>query len=278
MARRRQTLFDDLITLAGKLPWWLAVVLAVAAHVGLRAVATSEVAVAAQPGGLDGFVGRNPVRALAWAGQYAVPLVFLLAAAMSAWGRHARRGRQAREAAGTDAAALNAIPWQQFTARVGEAFRRRGYSVREAGGGGADGDVDLVMKKDGETYLVQCRHWRAPRVGVAIVRELHGVMAAQGASGGFVVTSGVFTDEAVAFARGRHIELMAGPALHALIAGVKAPVKYFRDPLSVLTMGAPYCPECQFRMVRRKLKRGEHAGREFWRCARYPECRGTRPL
>lgn len=170
------------------------------------------------------------------------------------------------------------MTWKHFAARVGEAFRRRGYSVREAVGGGADGDVDLVMKKGGETYLVLCRQWRATRVGVTIVRELHGAMAAQGASGGYVVTSGVFTDEAAAFARGRNIELLAGPALHALIAGVKAPVKYFRDPLSVLTMGAPYCPECQFRMVRRKVKRGEHAGREFWSCARYPECRGTRPL
>jgi len=49
------------------------------------------------------------------------------------------------------------------------------------------------------------------------VRELYGVMAAEGAACGFVVTSGVFTDEVRAFAVGRNIELIDGKALHALI-------------------------------------------------------------
>jgi restriction system protein len=37
-------------------------------------------------------------------------------------------------------------------------------------------------------------------VGVDVVRQLYGLMAAHGATGGFVVTSGRFTDEATAFA------------------------------------------------------------------------------
>lgn len=93
-----------------------------------------------------------------------------------------------------------------------------------------------------------------------------------------MVTSGVFTDEARGFAKGTNIELMDGKALHALIAGVKAPPRFFRDPLSVMTIGAPFCPECQSRMVKRKAKRGANAGQAFWGCARYPDCKGTRPL
>lgn len=278
MGRRKQSVIDDLVYLTSKLPWWLGVALAVAAYFWLHGVATSEVTAVAQPGRMGGFVGQSLAQVLASVGQYALPLVLLLGAAVSAWGRYVRRDLHARVAASPDAGALNAMSWQQFEAVVGEAFRRRGYSVRESGGGGADGGADLVMKKDGETFLVQCKQWRATRVGVTIVRELYGVMAAQGAAGGFVVTSGVFTDEAVAFARGRNIDLVDGPALHALIAGVDAPAKFFRDPLSITTIGAPYCPVCQGRMVKRKVRRGENAGKAFWGCAHYPECKGTRPL
>jgi len=106
--------------------------------------------------------------------------------------------------------------------------------------GGADGRVDLALKKGGELFLVQCKHWRATRVGVNIVQKLAGVMAARSATGGFVLTSGVFTDEACAFAKGKNIELMDGKALLALTRGVNVPIKFFRDPLSILTTGAPY--------------------------------------
>lgn len=43
--------------------------------------------------------------------------------------------------------ALNDMSWQEFELLVGEAFRRKGYAVAENGGGGADGGVDLVLKK-----------------------------------------------------------------------------------------------------------------------------------
>jgi restriction system protein len=46
------------------------------------------------------------------------------------------------------------------------------------------------------SFLVQCKQWKAFKVGVQVVRELYGLMAAHGAAGGFVVTSGRFTDEA----------------------------------------------------------------------------------
>ncbi|MBC7944771.1 MAG: restriction endonuclease, partial [Burkholderiales bacterium] len=49
-------------------------------------------------------------------------------------------------------------------------------------------------------------------VGVDVVRELFGVMAARGAVGGFVVTAGNFSADARAFAEGRNIDLIAGNA------------------------------------------------------------------
>lgn len=52
-------------------------------------------------------------------------------------------------------------------------------------GGGADGGVDLVLtrtgKNGGEKFLVQCKRWRAFKVGAEVVRELYALMAAGGA-------------------------------------------------------------------------------------------------
>lgn len=79
--------------------------------------------------------------------------------------------------------------------------------------------VDLVLSWRGEKHLVQCKHWQAVRVDVDVVRVLYGVMAAKGAAGGFVVTSGRFTDDAIKFASGRNITLIDGPELHWSGAG-----------------------------------------------------------
>jgi len=86
---------------------------------------------------------------------------------------------------------------------IGEAFRPQGFTVTETGGGDADGGVDLVLAKNGEKFLVQCKQWKAFKVGVSVVRELYDVMAAKGVAGGDVVTSGQFTAEAKEFAAGR---------------------------------------------------------------------------
>ena len=276
MARRNKRFVDDLMEANSTLPWWAGVAFAIAAYLWLHGLATGEVAGAAQAGKMVGFVDWSLVQTLAGAGQYLVPFVFLVSAALSAYGR-ARR-KTSHTTIGPGQGAFNAMSWHQFEALVGEAFRRRGYSVIETGGGGAGGGGDLVLKKAGAIFLVHCKQWRAPRVGVNAVRELNGVMTARGAIGGFALTSGVFTDEAQAFARDVNIELMDGQALRALVRGVRAPARFFRDPLSVMTTGAPFCPVCQTRMVMRKAKNGEHAGTKFWGCPRYPDCRGKRPV
>ena len=38
-----------------------------------------------------------------------------------------------------------------------------------------------MLRKDREKFLVQCKQWKAFKVGVTVVRELYGVMAAHGA-------------------------------------------------------------------------------------------------
>jgi restriction system protein len=133
---------------------------------------------------------------------------------------------------------------------------------------------------------VQCKQWRAFKVGVPVVRELYGVMAAKGAAGGFVVTSGRFTPEAEAFASGRSLRLLDSPQLHRLLTQARGTSSAKPDdrnkaghasnaaPQAAKT-AAPSCPKCTQPMVRRTAKKGANAGQEFWGCSDYPRCRGT---
>jgi restriction system protein len=181
--------------------------------------------------------------------------------------------------------------WRDFELLVGEAFRLRGYSVEETGGGGADGGVDLRLRKGNEVFLVQCKQWRAYKVSVTVVRELLGAMAAEGATGGYVVTSGIFTIDAQKFAKGRNIRLIDGRTLAIWIeearAGglVKQPEagaeqgRQAKAPQAPATqLPDPACPRCGGSMVRRIAKQGSNAGNSFWGCATFPKCRGVRGL
>jgi restriction system protein len=175
------------------------------------------------------------------------------------------------------------LSWRQFELIVGEAFRRRGYAVMENAVDGPDGGIDLVLRKDGAKFYVQCKQWKQTRVGVKPIRELYGVIAAGNAAGGFFVASGEYTDDAREFARKCAVELIDGPALAEMIAQAREP-EPFMDPTSRKRaepaieppIADPTCPACGGAMVRRRAKRGTHAGREFWGCSLYPGCRGTR--
>lgn len=152
-----------------------------------------------------------------------------------------------------------------------------GYVVAETGGGGADGGVDLALRKDGEKFLVQCKQWKAFKVGVTTIRELYGVMAAGGAAGGFVVTSGVFTQEAKSFAEGRNIGLIDCSELTAMIKSTQRQAAAARpEPRSAPAANANQdCPKCGGAMIRRIAKQGANVGKAFWGCSNFPQCRGV---
>ena len=282
MARKRSSAANDFMDIVAMLPWWGGCTLALVSYVLLHRVATQQMVVNTAPGHLSDLMFQSFWRGLATAGQYFVPILCLAGAAMSAYRRHQRQALVANAGSGNAADALDGISWQEFEILVGEAFRLQGYQVAETGGAGPDGGVDLVLRKGGEKFLVQCKQWKAFTVGVTIVRELYGVMAANGAAGGFVVTSGRFTDEAKTFAQGRNVTLIDGPALLKLIqqakaarqSGNKEPVTpVAASPKAVMQ---PLCPSCSKPMVRRTAKKGGTAGSTFWGCVDFPACRGTR--
>jgi len=290
---KRQGALEDIVEVASKLPWWVGVLLALVAFALLHSVAAMEVIAPKDIQGLGDFATKQIIRTLALIGQYLIPLALLIGAAMSAYGRRKRRGLHLRVSTSNEAGILNDMSWREFEMLVGEAFRRKGFTVRETGGVGPDGGVDLVLSAGTEKFLVQCKQWRALKVSVNTVRELYGVMADKHASGGFVVTSGAFTKDAEEFAKGRNIELIGQAKLLQLIRDARLSLDASRasapapDPWSnpiaeaeeVAKSMASACPLCGSAMTQRMAKRGANAGRPFWGCSNFARsgCRGTLP-
>lgn len=290
MARHKSSGFEDLVMIAAKLPWWLALLLAGVSYAGLHWYAGTPVPTSTDPKKMFDAVVPTMWRSVATFGQYLLPAALVFGACVSAWKAHARGKLATRAAADPTASTLNQMNWREFELVVGEAFRRRGYQVNERGGGGPDGGVDLVIRKGAEATVVQCKQYRATQVGVAIVRELFGAMTAEGASGGMVVSLGSFTRDALAFASGRNIQLVTGSELQRLLQDgsqieraqrtdrnpATQPAVSVRSVAPVGATGAPSCPRCGEAMKLRVAKAGANAGKSFWGCVKFPGCRGTR--
>jgi restriction system protein len=135
---------------------WAGCTLALLSYFLLHSIATQPVTAAVTPGQFNVAVTQTIWRTLAMFGQYFLPVICLIGAAISAFKRRQRQSLLSTVANSNAADALDGISWQEFEMLVGEAFRLRGYQVTENGGGGADGGVDLVLRKDLLRFLDWC--------------------------------------------------------------------------------------------------------------------------
>jgi restriction system protein len=272
MSRQKESNAELLL----KLPWWVSAVLGVIAFAALR-------------WGVPIWAGTDNSRQMFSKGIVPLaplPLLFFgIFAAGSFWfSRHRRRLVDGQ----TSLESLRNTPWKQFEFLVAEAYRRQGYQVEFSLGRGADGGVDLTLRRDGRTSLVQCKQWKVFSVGAPVIREMFGLMTAANADEAIIVTSGKFTRDAQDFAAGKPIRLIDGPQLLALVQSVQispSPLRgEGRGEVSMLATAAPSaaedastaCPTCGQPMVLRTSKRGANAGSQFWGCSTYPACKGTR--
>ena len=111
-------------------------------------------------------------------------------------------------------------------------------------------------------------------------------------SGAVFITSGTYADEALAFAQGKHLELIDGAQLDRMLRGVQEPLGTAPGPSAAVEMSAPQtslgnqssdrprCPLCGSEMVLRWSKNRARAGLEFWGCSAFPQtgCSGAREV
>ncbi len=282
MARRSQSTIEDAMDITSKLPWWVSMSLAVLSYIVLHWYANQSPP-ATSGEGVDAIYAAvlpGMFRGFAAFGQVVLPIVFLIGAIVSVFNSYKRKKLHIDTAQSLSTNSLDEISWQDFELLVGEHFRRQGFAVEETAGG-ADGGIDLIAVKNGEKYLIQCKQWKAYKVGVKVVRELLGVMVGAAASGGFVVTSGQFTHDAVVFAKNNNISLLDGKALRKMIQGkaeLPGSVKNSEPASKPYHTNVVMCSKCGAKLILRTAKKGKNVGKQFYGCSSFPKCRYTKEI
>jgi len=165
-------------------PWWVSALVAIALVAGLRLLIPTSYAVSAA-------------------------LPFAVIAAYAGWQR--LRAPGAGRIAGT-LERLRAMPWDDFSAAIEEAYRREGYTVKRLA---AQADFELVQGS--RTTLVACKRWKATRTGIEPLRELEAGRRAREAHECIYVAAGEITEQAREFAAQKNIRLVHAAELAKLL-------------------------------------------------------------
>ena len=102
--------------------------------------------------------------------------------------------------------------FEKITATI---FEKLGYKTKIIGGAG-DRGIDVIAKKDGKRYFIQCKQMN--KVSPSMLRDFYGSIADRLKEGekGFFVTTGEFTQEGKEFAQNKPIELINGLELEKM--------------------------------------------------------------
>ena len=120
------------------------------------------------------------------------------------------------ESVGFDIDKLSGIEFENVCQVLVE---KMGFSTKTTKASG-DGGIDLIAFNHqpllSGKYIIQCKRY-AGSVGEPIIRDLYGVVMSERANKGILMTTGHFTKSAIAFASGKPLELIDGPALKSLM-------------------------------------------------------------
>ena len=115
--------------------------------------------------------------------------------------------------------ALSGLRWREFSRLVLSALERRGMVVVAAA---PDETRDprgiFPLTRDGQRWLLSCKHGSAYRIGAAPVEELAASVRLGNATGGILATEGQLEQEGRVAAQGHNIEVLDGPRLWAELA------------------------------------------------------------
>lgn len=145
---------------------------------------------------------RDPVAVLIAVGATLLVVLWLFA----------RPSRRESARAGLSARTLDAIDdmsGEEFEDLCADYFVSLGYTVDFTPASG-DGGIDLVLTRDGELAVAQCKRTRKS-VGEPVVRDLFGALHHTGAREAFLCASSGFSPAAERWAEGKPLVLVRGP-------------------------------------------------------------------
>lgn len=252
--------FEELVKVASLVPWWITLPVALPLFYFVPYGAPSDIQIQDPSNAINAMLGIL-LRALF---KFLIPMALVFGAVISVFTsfKSGQLFKSIKKNGAHDT--VQGLSWQNFEFLLSEWFKKQGYATELTGGGGADGGIDIKLYRDSELHLVQCKHYKAWKVSVQIVRELLGVMTAEGAVGGYIVTSGRFTKEAYEFAEGKNIELIDGTKLDEILD---------TNTLTKHTDTTTKCPECGSKLIEKRGKYGKFIG-----CNTYPKCQFTKAI
>jgi len=173
---------------------------------------------------------------------------------------------------------LGAIDWFQFEKVMGLLYESRGSRVERRGGANPDGGIDLVIYKTDKRAAVQCKHWKAWKVGVRHFRDFFGGMKAEGFDRGIFVAFSGCTNEARGFARRNGIAILEASDIEDMLA--QADAQTLAEIRRLIEDPTKHCPRCGAPMVICVAERGPHPGSRFWGCSTFgrTHCSGKIPI
>ena len=108
---------------------------------------------------------------------------------------------------------------QQFENAIAELFRKLGYKVKQTPYSN-DGGKDAILLKDGKKYLVECKRYSESNcVGRPDIQKFVAAMHDESATGGYYVSTGIFSSAAKEYAEGHAIRLFDRFTLPSLVLG-----------------------------------------------------------
>ncbi|WP_227936441.1 restriction endonuclease [Alkalihalobacillus deserti] len=108
----------------------------------------------------------------------------------------------------------------QFEEHIAELFRYLGYEAKVTPKTG-DGGKDIILKRDGEMSLVECKKYTTTKVSRPDIQKFHSAIIDMNAKEGFFVTTGYFTQPALEYIVDKPISAIDLPRLLNIIEEIR---------------------------------------------------------
>ena len=197
------------------LPYWAGVISGLISYVVLHHFADLTVLQSSHYGHDEVSALKKSMGIPAYFGQFFIPFICFLGAYISAR-RVIRQGRFFSADLEHKTDSIRQIHWKEFKQLLTAYFTPKGFILVEAPGG-AGADEDIHLKKRGDYYIVYFQSWKNDRITASIIRKQYYKLQNYDADYLVIVSSGIFSREAVEFAQNKPIELIYGKDLNRIL-------------------------------------------------------------
>lgn len=174
----------------------------------------------------------------------------------------------------------------EFKKLIAILFKQRGYTIVETEE--SNDSVDIILKMNGVKTFVQYKHWREYEIDLVVLEKFDAVMEEESVREGIMITTGLFTQEALDYSHAKHLLLINGVDLSLMVNTLGDSNEEDSDtkksshteesndsPADEMPEIEPLCPICSCEMIKRTARKGKNAGNTFWGCSQFPNCRGV---